>query len=83
MSVQVSVLLASEPQPTADPAVELAGILRGIEVDVEAVFEDSGAPVWLTVEAVDKSSAERVVDRLIDDERIEAVFIKPPDELPL
>ena len=88
VTVQVTVEVArvlqnqSDPTPSSD---ELVAVLEELEITLEPLHPNTGDPVLITfytVDVVDADTAEKVINRLLLSEAIEAAYIKPPAEPP-
>ena len=86
VTVQVTLEVArvlqnqSEPTPSSE---ELISVLEELEITLEPIHPDTGDPLlvtFFTVDVLDSDTAEKVINRLLLSEAIEAAYLKPPAE---
>ncbi len=90
MQVTVRVRSGSTPMahqrlPVSGTAEELVRIANEFGVTVEPVHpgvQDPQLASYFTVRVPDGPTAERVIQRLRQSDRVEAAYVKPADELP-
>ena len=86
VTVQVTLEVArvlqnqSEPTPSSE---ELISVLEELKITLEPIHPDTEDPLlvtFFTVDVLDSDTAEKVINRLLLSEAIEAAYLKPPAE---
>jgi|GEM_PF-3318040 len=70
----------SEPTPVSE---ELLAVLEELDIILVPIHPDTEDPlliIFFTVEVADSSTAEKVINRLLESEAVEAAYLKPPAE---
>jgi hypothetical protein len=71
--------------PPTSKSEELLRIIETVGLSLEPMHYETDDPTlrrYFIVEVDDQATAQRVIDSLQQSEAVEAVYVKPPDELP-
>ena len=70
----------SEPTPVSE---ELLAVLEELDINLVPIHPGTKDPlliIFFTVEVADSDAAEKVINRLLESEAVEAAYLKPPAE---
>lgn len=72
-------------EPATLEAQQLQGTAAELGSSLNALHPQAEDPLlapWFTVEVPDREAADRTVAALLENEAVEAAYVKPPEELP-
>jgi len=70
----------SEPTPVSEELLAVLEELDIILVPIHPGTEDPLLIIFFTVDVADSDAAEKVINRLLESEAVEAAYLKPPAE---